>query len=205
MPFLSIVARSASITLPRRHSSTNAASAGFDFAAWSASGCSAATAQNVTPMIVSARVVNTYMRPSPIGLPSSPRMSCGNAKRTPSLLPIQFACIVLHALGPAGHLVEAGEELLGVVGDPEVVTRDLALLDHRAGAPAAAVDHLLVGEHGLVDRVPVDDLRLAIGDAALEHAQEQPLVPLVVRRDRRPRPRATSRSRSPIACICFFM
>jgi hypothetical protein len=27
-------------------------------------GCSAATAQNVTPMIVSARVVNTYIRPS---------------------------------------------------------------------------------------------------------------------------------------------
>ena len=32
----------------------------------------------------------------------------------------------------------------------------LALLDQRAGAPAAAVDHLLVGQHGVVDRVPVD-------------------------------------------------
>ena len=92
MPFLH-VARSASVRPPRLHSSMNAASRGFDFAACSASGCSGATAQKVAPMIVSARVVNTYIRPSPISLPSPPRMSCVNAKRTPSLLPIQFACI----------------------------------------------------------------------------------------------------------------
>ena len=102
MPFFSIVARSASITLPRLHSSMNAASAGLRFAACAASGCSAATAQKVTPMIVSARVVNTYIRPSPIGAPSSSRMSCGNAKRTPSLLPIQFACIVFTRSGQPG-------------------------------------------------------------------------------------------------------
>ena len=35
----------------------------------------------------------------------------------------------------------------------------------RAGAPAAAVDHLLVGEHGLVDRVPVDLGGLAVDEA----------------------------------------
>ncbi len=49
------------MTLPRLHSSTNAAIFGSRFAACAASGCSAATAQKVTPMIVSARVVNTRM------------------------------------------------------------------------------------------------------------------------------------------------
>ena len=44
---------------------------------------SGATALKVTPMIVSARVVNTYILPSPIGLPPPSRMSWGNAKRTP--------------------------------------------------------------------------------------------------------------------------
>ena len=116
MPFFSIVAMSASITLPRLHSSMKAAQLrGCRCAACVASGCSAATAQKVTPMIVSARVVNTHSLPSPIGLPSHRAMSCGNAKRTPSLLPIQFACIDLHALGPAGHLVEIVEQLVGVV------------------------------------------------------------------------------------------
>ena len=87
----------------------------------------------------------------------------------------------LHALRPAGHLVETGQELVGVVGDPQVVHRDLALLDGRAGAPAVAVDHLLVREHGLVHRVPVDHAGLPVGDALLEHLEEEPLVPLVVR------------------------
>ena len=86
----------------------------------------------------------------------------------------------LHALGPAGQRVERAEQFLGVARDLHVVHRDLALLDHRAGAPAAPVDHLLVGEHGLVDRIPVHHAGLAIDDALLEHAQEQPLVPPVV-------------------------
>ncbi len=159
----------------------NAASAGFDFAACAASGCSAATAQNVTPMMVSARVVKTYIRPSPIGLPPSSRMSCVNANRTPRLLPIQFACIARTRSGQPVISVEIVEQLVGVVGDPQVVHRDLALLDRRARAPAAAVDHLLVREHRLVDGVPVDDARLLVGDALFEHLQEQPLVPPVVR------------------------
>ncbi len=86
----------------------------------------------------------------------------------------------LHAFGPAGHLVQVFEQLLGVVGDAKVVAGDLALLDDRAGAPAAPVDHLLVCEHRLVHRIPVDDLRRAVRDATLQHAQEQPLVPAVV-------------------------
>ncbi len=85
-----------------------------------------------------------------------------------------------NALGPLGEPVEPGEQFPGVVRDPEVVHRDLAPLDGRAGAPAAAVDHLLVGEHGLVHGIPVDGSGRLVGDAALEHPEEQPLVPPVI-------------------------
>jgi hypothetical protein len=91
-----------------------------------------------------------------------------------------------HLVGPAGEggLVVADldmvQQLLGVVGDLQVVAGDLALFHHGAGAPALAVDHLLVGQHGLVHRVPVHHLGLAVGDALFQHLQEQPLVPLVV-------------------------
>ncbi|CFP65044.1 Uncharacterised protein [Bordetella pertussis] len=74
MPSFSRVAISASVVPPSLHCSTKAASAGLDCAAWVASGCSGATAQNVTPMMVSARVVNTYSLPSWISLPSAPAM-----------------------------------------------------------------------------------------------------------------------------------
>ena len=86
-----------------------------------------------------------------------------------------------HPLGPAGHLVEICQQLFGVLRDAQVIHRDLALLDRCAGAPALAIDHLLVGEHGLVDRIPVDDTVLAVGDAFVEHLQEQPLIPSIVR------------------------
>ncbi|MCY1235552.1 hypothetical protein D9M72_481740 [compost metagenome] len=59
MPFFSMVAMSASMTEPCLHSSMKAASSGLSSAACVASGCSAATAQKVTPMMVSARVVKT--------------------------------------------------------------------------------------------------------------------------------------------------
>ncbi len=91
-----------------------------------------------------------------------------------------------HSLGPAGEIVlvfgigHGGQQFLGVVGDLEVVAGNLALFHHGAAAPAAAVDHLLVGQHGLVHRVPVHHLGAALGDAFFQHLEEQPLVPLVV-------------------------
>ena len=59
MPRLACVASSASVVPPVLHDSRNAATSGLSSAARSASGCSGATAQKVTPMIVSARVVKT--------------------------------------------------------------------------------------------------------------------------------------------------
>ncbi len=57
------------------------------------------------------------------------------------------------------------QQLLRVVGDLQVVAGDFALFHQRAGAPATAINHLLVGQHGLVDRVPVHHLGLAVGNA----------------------------------------
>src|SRR3954463_6680114 len=86
----------------------------------------------------------------------------------------------LHLLRPPRQVVERGEQLLGVMRDAQEVHRDLALLDQGAGAPAAALDHLLVREDRLVDRIPVDDAGLLIGKALLEEPGEDPLIPSVV-------------------------
>ena len=92
--------------------------------------------------------------------------------------------VALHPLDVLGPLdrVEVGEQAVGVVGDAEEPLLELADLDQRAAALAAAVDDLLVGEDGLVDRVPVDRGLLAVGEALLEELQEDPLRPAVVAR-----------------------
>ncbi len=78
------------------------------------------------------------------------------------------------------ELVQVIEQTVGVVGDLEVPLGELLLDDHVVAALAAAVDDLLVGEHRLVVRAPVDPARLAVGEALLVQLEEQPLVPLVV-------------------------
>ncbi|MNJ28853.1 hypothetical protein D3C77_234040 [compost metagenome] len=91
--------------------------------------------------------------------------------------------VALHGLDlfrPARQLVEAFQQLVGIVGDLEVVHRDFALLDQRARTPATAVDDLLVGQYGLVGRVPVHGTVLAVDHAFFEQAGEQPLFPAVV-------------------------
>ena len=88
-----------------------------------------------------------------------------------------------HALGPGRRqVVQVVQQLLGVLGDLEVPLRQLALGDLVAAALAPAVDHLLVGQHGLVERAPVHRAVLAVGQPALAELQEQPLGPVVVLR-----------------------
>jgi hypothetical protein len=104
----------------------------------------------------------------------------GEREAHPVALPDPVGLHGLDPLGPAGKRIERGEKFLGVARDRHVVHRDLALLHHGAGAPAASVYHLLVGEHGAVDRVPVHDAGLLVDESFLEHLQEQPLIPAVV-------------------------
>ena len=78
--------------------------------------------------------------------------------------------------------VEVVQQAVGVVGDAEEPLLQLAQLDGGAAALAVAVDDLLVGQHGGVLGTPVDRGLLAVGQAALEQLQEDPLGPAVVAR-----------------------
>jgi hypothetical protein len=87
-----------------------------------------------------------------------------------------------HFLRPALEPVEGLEQILGKFGDGKVPLRHLALLDQSTGAPAAAVDHLLVGKHGAIDRIPVDLAELALGQAGTQEVEEHLLLVLVIAR-----------------------
>ena len=102
-----------------------------------------------------------------------------------------------HFFRPAVELVERVQQILGIVADLEEPLRQLALLDQRAGAPAAAVDHLLVGEHGLIDRVPVHLRLLALDQPRLRGSRGTSSAGACSRTDRRSRSRAPSRATAP--------
>src|SRR5882762_19554 len=94
--------------------------------------------------------------------------------------------IALHgddAIGPSAfELFQIFKELIGVVSGLQKPLLDFAGLDQRIFvAPAvAAVDDLLVGQHGAAFGAPVDAALFAIGQATLEHAQKKPLIPTIV-------------------------
>src|ERR1700761_7691803 len=85
-----------------------------------------------------------------------------------------------HLVGPAVQPVQRFQELLRVLRDLEDPLVHFLLLDGRARAPAAAVDHLLVGKHGHVDRIPVHLALLALGQPRLQEVEEHLLLMLVV-------------------------
>jgi len=67
--------------------------------------------------------------------------------------------------------VERLQKIFRVVADLEKPLRQFALLDGRAGAPAASVDDLLVGKHRLVDGIPVDLGLLALDQSRFEEVE----------------------------------
>ncbi len=84
-------------------------------------------------------------------------------------------------VGPVLEAAEPFEQLFGEIGDLEEPLVQLALLDLGAAAPALPVDHLFIGEHGHVDRVPIDLAFLAIDEARFVEIDEQRLlVPVVI-------------------------
>jgi hypothetical protein len=85
-------------------------------------------------------------------------------------------------LGPLLQAVEAGQEALGVVGDPEEPLLELALDDGALAAFARPAFGLLVREDREAGGAPVDGPLLPVGEPLLDHLQEEPLVPPVVLR-----------------------
>ena len=81
-----------------------------------------------------------------------------------------------HFFRPAFKPVDRLKQLLGVIRDAEEPLRQLAPFHRRVRAPALAVDHLFVGQHGHVHRIPVDHRGLAIDQPGVQHVQEQRLL-----------------------------
>ena len=80
-------------------------------------------------------------------------------------------------LGPI-NLVKVIEQLLGVISYPEIPLLKISLLNHGTGTLSSSIgQHLLVGEHCLVNGVPVHCCGFAIGQAVLKELQEDPLGP----------------------------
>ena len=91
--------------------------------------------------------------------------------------------VPLHRLDPLGplQLVEAGQELVGVLRDPEEPLLQVPLDDQVARTLARAVgQHLLVGQDRLAAGAPVDRGVGPVGQAGLEELGEDDLVPLDV-------------------------
>ena len=94
------------------------------------------------------------------------------AVRPPDPVPLQGEDTV----GPLEpfHVVE---QPVGVVGDLEEPLDEVSP-DHRRATPLApTLDHLLVGQDGLVFRAPVGGGQLPVSQALLEQFQEEPLRP----------------------------
>ena len=85
-----------------------------------------------------------------------------------------------HLLRPAGQVVQRREQFFGVGGNLHVIHGDFALFDQRARAPAAPFNHLLVGQHGFIDRVPVDHALFLVNQPFFQQAGKQPLFVAVV-------------------------
>jgi len=91
--------------------------------------------------------------------------------------------VLLHQpdlVGPFVERIEAVEQLVGEIGDLEEPLAQFSPLDRGAGAPSLAVDHLLVGEDGHVDRVPIDLALLAVDQAGFVEIEEEGLLVAVI-------------------------
>jgi hypothetical protein len=94
-------------------------------------------------------------------MPMSSAPSDSKANCRPRDLPIQLACISLTFAGQLSRH-PARPAIPRNIGDLEEPLRQFAPFHLRAGTPALAVDHLFIGQHGHVDRVPVDHRVLAV-------------------------------------------
>src|ERR1041384_4760457 len=119
------------------------------------SGCSGARMIALAPKIVSIRVVNTVT--DPVALHRD------------------------HSLGPAPfELIEAIQQLIGVIGYSSEPLHQLFLNDLASAPPALTARGLFVRQGNILVRTPVHRRELAIEHPSLEHSNKEPLIPLIV-------------------------
>ena len=87
-----------------------------------------------------------------------------------------------HGLGPAVQCVEALQQFFRIGGNTDKPLWNLAPLDHGARAPAAPIDHLLIGQNGLVHGIPVHRGHFFVNQAPLVELGKKPLLPLIILR-----------------------
>ena len=91
--------------------------------------------------------------------------------------------VTLHDLdrvGPTLERVELAEQFLGIVRDFQKPLGNRLALHHGTGTPAPAVHDLLIGQNGLVNRIPVDLRVFSVGHALLHQPGEHQLLPAVI-------------------------
>src|SRR2546421_7185251 len=88
-----------------------------------------------------------------------------------------------HALRPARFdLLHVFQKLLCVISDAKEPLLNIFLHDRAAATPADSARRLLVRQHSLFLRTPVDLRHASVSHAALVHLQKEPLIPLVILR-----------------------
>ena len=91
--------------------------------------------------------------------------------------------VTLHGfdlLRPLFQRIQVVQQLFRIIGDFDKPLRDLFALNFGVAAPAAAIDHLLVRQHRLIVRAPVDGRGLFIDQTFLIQFSEEPLFPAII-------------------------
>ena len=85
-----------------------------------------------------------------------------------------------HLFGPIVQRGQPLQQFFGKIGDFQEPLAQLAFFDQSAAAPAAPVDHLFIGQHRMIDRVPIDRRFLAVHQPCCVEIQEQRLLMPVI-------------------------
>ena len=86
-----------------------------------------------------------------------------------------------HPLGPSLQQVKIVEQCVGVVGNAQEPLPEIFLLNQGPGSPGATFTvNLLIGQHGLVDRIPVDRGVFLVRQSLVHELQKEPLGPAVI-------------------------
>ena len=85
-----------------------------------------------------------------------------------------------HLFRPVLQPVQRRQQFPGIIADLEEPLRQLAPFDQRIRPPAPPVDHLFIGQHRHIDRVPVDHRRLAVHQPRFHHVDEHRLLLAII-------------------------